>query len=1440
MESFSLQRVSTWFAKLMGLAALLALPRVAVASATPAALDLSFDPGVGPDAVVRTVLIEPDGKIVIAGAFAAVGATEKLGVARLTTAGELDSGFASPLVLNAEVRALGRQVDGRIVIGGNFSTSPNGFKSIARLNSDGQLDASFNPTTGANDGVWALATLEDQKVLIGGDFTFVAANPRNRVARLNANGTIDTGFGQGAPLANDSVRSVKALSNGQILIGGNFTQVNGVTRNRIARLNGDGSLDMNFDPGDGADSWVSALVVQPDGRVLIGGSFISVDGSRRSRMARLNSDGSVDPTFDPGAGANDTVASIALQADGKIVIAGGFTAVDGVIRNRIARLYSNGEIDPFFESDQGANDWVETAVVEADGRILIGGNFTLVNQTQRIRVARLQGGDPAPSAPLIAATPENISANAGSELVLRANARAVPQPAYRWFLNGTELAGATRDTLRLQNLQTNQSGNYRVEVSNSLGVATAEIASVTVAPAPMDPGAPDLNFYNGAGPNAVVHALAVQADDKVLIAGAFTFVDGLPHRSVARLQQDGSLDETFQAQVSGVASSVVVRPSGKILIGGALAADAPGVLRVAQLNSDGSLDQTFQASPVVGPQSTLSELLLLPDEKLIIGGDLAIFEGGVRRDTPLALLESNGALVPGFSFISSIGAKVHALALEPDDQIVVGGFFSSVGGIERNQIVRINLDGSVDQSFDPGPGPNGSVRAIAIQGDGRLVIAGRFTRIGGVFRMRVARLNSDGSLDPSFDAGALPTDDDVTSVALQSDGKILIGSSFDDGDFAIARLHPDGSLDGTFRSLALPNHPSLGPSGGVEAIEVLDDGKVLVAGDFETINNVPRPRVARLLGGDPAPAPPILLDAPTDASVMAGRDLTFEVVASSVPSPSYQWQFEGVDLAGENRSYLTLRNVRYAHGGLYTVVVTNALGAVTSVPARLTILQPPLNAGAPDIGFFSGFGPNERVHVVVVQPDGRIIIGGEFTQVDGQTRNHVARLNRNGSLDQGFDPGSASSDTVHALALQADGKILVGGWSANSGVLRAELLRLNSDGSVDQTFNAATNLAVSDIIAQPDGTILVGGFSANANSVPLVRLIADGSPQPAFSSGYAGSSVAALAVQPDNAIVAAGDIVSRLLPNGAIDSTFNPNPKPPAFVNAIALEPDGQILLGGQFQSGSPFPPHLARLNSDGSLDPAFLPQTDGLISAIAVQPNSSILVGGSFTTVNGAARKGLVRLNSNGSVDLSFDVGEGFAGGTLVIDEYGEYGDILKEAAVLAIALEGDNSAIIGGNFTTVNGASRPYVARVFLREGSTIDSDEDNLPDWWELQYGLDAYSATADQGGSGDFDDDGRTNRTEFINGTNPVRGDSIEPLITVTETSPGVFTLAFVTLRDRTYRIHYSPDLQQPFAPIAPPIVGTGGVVTWTDDGTQTGGNPMPERFYKLQVELAPAQ
>ena len=201
-----------------------------------------------------------------------------------------------------------------------------------------QLVDSFDPN--ANNDVRVLAVQADGKILVGGFFTSIGGQTRNRIALLNPDGSLDATFD---PNANQGVFAVPVQADGKILVGGYFTSMGGQTRNRIARLSPDGSLDATFDPnvtGTTGTGAVFAVAVQADGKILVGGDFTSISGQTRNNIARLNPDGSLDASFD--ANAKYFVFAVAVQADGKILVGGAFQFIGGQPRNRIARLTATG------------------------------------------------------------------------------------------------------------------------------------------------------------------------------------------------------------------------------------------------------------------------------------------------------------------------------------------------------------------------------------------------------------------------------------------------------------------------------------------------------------------------------------------------------------------------------------------------------------------------------------------------------------------------------------------------------------------------------------------------------------------------------------------------------------------------------------------------------------------------------------------------------------------------------------------------------------------------------------------------------------------------------------------------------------------------------------------------------------------------------------------
>jgi uncharacterized delta-60 repeat protein len=686
------------------------------------------------------------------------------------------------------------QPDGKIIIAGSFN-GINGEQRgyLARLNPNGSIDGTFNPGgEGPSGAILALARQPDGKILIGGSAAFYNGMLRGLITRLNADGTPDASFISGSSNANSTVETIAVQSDGKILIGGFFTSFNGTPRNRIARLNADGSLDTTFDPGSGFNNPVFSIVPQPDGKILVGGAFRQYNGAPANGIVRLNNDGSLDATFNPsGIGANTGVETIVLQPNGRILVGGFFSSFNGTATPLgLVRLNSSGTIETAFtlggltgtitaiailpnnsflaggifnngtETSRGiasfefplgtsfgassANGDILSIAVLPDGKFLVGGSFTQYNGEQRRRLVRLNAGGNIDSS-------FSVSVNTAGIV-----SRIAVQPDSKIIAAGDfQLANGTP-----------RSRIARLNADGSL----------------------DTTFNTGAGANASIIALALQPDGKIVIGGFFTAYNNVPRNRIARLNVDGSLDETFNPARGFTTNDIVLQPDGKILLAGASSAAVNSYqTSIVRLNPNGSLDSSFVADRITG---TARAVRLQPDGKILLGGVIGVLSATTPGQATLAMiirLNQDGAVDSTFNN-TLIGGTVEAIAVLPDGRILLAGTYFDTTNRFRG-VLRLLPNGSVDQSFDASATATGTIRALLVQPDGKILI-------GGFLAARIARLNADGSRDASFTASA---ENFIDDFAIQTDGKILVG-----GGFTTFNGAPRGGL------VRLQGSPSLG------------------------------------------------------------------------------------------------------------------------------------------------------------------------------------------------------------------------------------------------------------------------------------------------------------------------------------------------------------------------------------------------------------------------------------------------------------------------------------------------------------------------------------------------------------------------------------------------------------------------------------------------------
>jgi len=316
--------------------------------------------------------------------------------------------------------------------------------------------------------------------------------------------------------------------------------------------------------------------------------------------------------------------------------------------------------------------------------------------------------------------------------------------------------------------------------------------------------------------------------------------------------------------------------------------------------------------------------------------------------------------------------------------------------------------------------------------------------------------------------------------------------------------------------------------------------------------------------------------------------------------------------------------------------------------------------------------PNGPVSSLIVQPGGKIIVGGSFTAIAGASRSYLARLNANGTLDTSFAPASSPAQPVFGVATAAgklyvgagDGlrrydtngtqewlypmavkafavdsaqRVVIGGqFTRANGQYHRNIARLDASGLLDASFTAAIGCCAADgafaLLNACAGVIVGGAFqTVNAsNAASNLALIGQDGAMDAGFSAIADPTVLALAATADGKFIRVSErTVARHLAGGAPDPAFTPlhTTSGDDHFTIAAVQSDGTTIVGGSFTVGSST--HLARLSADGTQDGSFGIKPDGAVQAIAIQPDGNILIGGSFNNVNGSPSAGMARINA-------------------------------------------------------------------------------------------------------------------------------------------------------------------------------------------------------------------
>ncbi len=686
---------------------------------------------------------------------------------------------------------------------------------------------------------------------------------------------------------------------------------------------------------------------------------------------------------------------------------------------------------------------------------------------------------------------------------------------------------------------------------------------------------------------------------------------------------------------------------GKILVSGGIDQyhnrNVNGLIR---LNEDGSIDDTFiSISASEFPDVYISKILVQPDNKIIAFGNITD-NAGVNR---YALrFQEDGTLDNSFNtnFVFD-RAITNDMDMQSDGKIIIAGNFYD--GVNYQGLIRLNEDGSLDNTFEQGI--SSRIEDIAIDVNDKIVVGGNFNNYNGVScSQNIVRLNSDGSLDTSFNNGNIGFNSFVYAIEIQNDNKIVVGGDFDTYNSIqankIIRLNTDGSLDNSFNN-------SVTDIEEIQEITIQANGKILV---------IERKNLSGIGQNDPSQ----IIRFNSNGSI----DNSFSTTG---------W-------------YSMADRLQPLNSGKLLFISTRPGCSIERLD----------NNGVRDDSFGVFYGFDNYVTETKKTIDNKLFVLGAFGKYNNKRAYAIAKLNTNGTLDTTFSfTDNVDYSKIRSIAPQSDGKLLVGGrfsYSSN-GLSRRRLLRLNQNGTIDLNFNTnsilsdpSNGVGVIDVIKvqEDDKIIIAGDFPMSLiNSYGFIRLNSDGSIDNSFTTTGInnGGRIYAVELCPDGKIILMGDFntynginvnnVVRVLPNGNIDPTFNSGLNITYWFKSYT-QSNGDILVAG----GTATESKLYKMNSQGVVDTSFDIEVttntgNAYIRDFVVQSNGQIVVVGAFEQINGFSTK-IAKINPDGTVNTGF------------------YSNNNIDGAIRNVILESNNSLIITGSFMNYDGMSRNRIAKI------------------------------------------------------------------------------------------------------------------------------------------------
>lgn len=671
--------------------------------------------------------------------------------------------------------------------------------------------------------------------------------------------------------------------------------------------------------------------------------------------------------------------------------------------------------------------------------------------------------------------------------------------------------------------------------------------------------------------------------------------------------QIAGIDNTFNTNDNGtyeqnIGLNSVLLPDGKLL---AVYEHPTGILpyrKIIRLNADGSIDPTFNFTD----QGSMNEIFVKSDGKFMVPIDSY---NDISGNMTVKCYNADGSLNTGFSFpafenISSgspDNIRINDAIYQNDGKIIIVGDFNKVNNIACNNIIRLNSDGSVDTTFSQGVFNSSYgywINTIAMQADGKYIVAGEFPVVATNSNARIARINTNGTLDTSFNVyttGSLDypingIDGFIEKVAVQTDGKILVANSGGlrtNGvmvTYNLIRLNSNGTRDTGF------THPNI--NGGIIVSEfcIQPDGKILY------------------------PAQDKIKRVNTNGSV----DTSFSYTNSSYTTfpCSLYMQSGKVIINGDYNEPSGL-----SRKGIYRLNLNGSLDTSFNPCTGTNLYSSKLNGNS---------SPNHNLKVL---SDGSALIMGTFTSYNDNGFNHMCKISPNGTFDSSFTiapqitfSSSTSYDQNSSIIReQNDGKILFTSTPTINALVSGvekELIRINANGSLDTSFTPLAGNDILDYEIQNDGKIIAigtGPLFMQSAKYKVIRLNTDGSVDASFSSMLFDQNLTHIELQSDMKILVNHPVyypaptyvmvpgLQRLNTDGTLDTSFNTTE---GRINNIKIQPDGKILIS--YYNATASKTYLGRLNANGTTDTTFT------LNFGPVTSNSSLAFDNIFVTSQG------------------------------------------------------------------------------------------------------------------------------------------------------------------------------------------------------------------------------